>query len=185
MNQQPISPAVNALRNVVRSSVTSMHWSYNVAGQPTSRLQWRAGEGQMQHLTGLALDIILYAAVPHHRVLAHHLFSLFAQHQTSMQWLTMIYEDVCLVPRGGTLQPQPYPDPHRRHFTHIHIDWYRPNVVHGETVQVTPESQNTGFQASLRQDLMELNNLWSNNLLSPVNLRETPLGLYVLGNARL
>ena len=182
MDQQPISPAVNTLRNVIRNTVTAMNWTYHEGTQPMPRLQWRAGRNQMQHFTGLALDVILHAGIPHHRILAHHLFALFAQHQPSMQWLTMIYEDVCLVPRGRTLQVQPYPDPNRRHFTHIHIDWYRPSVVHGETVQVTPESQNVGFQNSLRQDLSKLNNLWSSNLLTLINLRETPLGMYVLGN---
>ncbi|NJM52438.1 MAG: hypothetical protein HC846_03000 [Blastocatellia bacterium] len=99
-----------------------------------------------------------------------------------MRWLTMIYEDVCLVPRGGTIQVQNYPDPRRRHYTHIHIDWYRPNVVQGETVQVTPESQNAGFEPVLRHDLAELNGLWSSNQLSALDLRQVPLGMYVMEN---
>ncbi|NJM52439.1 MAG: hypothetical protein HC846_03005 [Blastocatellia bacterium] len=76
MNQQPISPAVDALKNVIRNTVTAMNWSYQAGEETLTRLQWRAGRGQMQHFTGLALDIVLYASVTNQRILAHHLFAL-------------------------------------------------------------------------------------------------------------
>jgi hypothetical protein len=182
MNQRPITPAVNLLRETILNTITSRDWSYREENENRTRLQWRAGCGQKQHLTGMALDIILYSRAINQKVLAHNLFALFARYQPVMRWVTMIYEDVCLVARGGTLEVQTYFDKERRHYTHLHIDWYRPNSVQGETVTPTPESQSIGFDQQLRPHLIEMNQRLASNQLSPLNLRQIPLGLYQFEN---
>ena len=135
----------------------------------------------MQHFTGLALDIVLHIAVSRHRILAHHLVATFVTRQAEMQWTNLIYEQDSFVGRSGRVSYQPYLG-NSRHNSHIHIDWYRPNVVRGETVNLPPESNATGFGESMRADLVELNRLWNSNLLGLLNLRTDPLGMSVMRN---
>ena len=183
MNQLAPSPAVRTLKNLLRSTVPELNQLYREHdGTMTPRIQWRAGRSQMQHFTGLALDIILHIGVSRHRILAHHLVAAFVMNQAAMQWTNLIYEHDSFTGRGGgRVSYHPYLG-NSRHNTHIHIDWYRPNVVQGEIVNLPSESNTTGFGESMRADLVELNRLWSNNLLGLLNLRTDPLGMAVMRN---
>jgi len=182
MNQRPPCPAVRTLRDLLRSAIPELNQSYHEHdGSTAPRVQWRAGSGQMEHFTGLALDIVLHIGVARHRILAHHLVATFVMRQAEMQWFNLIYEHDSFVGRGGRVSYHPYLG-NSRHNTHIHIDWYRSNVVQGENVNLPPESNITGFGEAMRAELVELNRLWSNNLLNLLNLRTDPLGMSVMRN---
>jgi hypothetical protein len=182
MNQHAQCPAVRTLKNLLRSTIPELNQNYREHdGTMSPRLQWRAGREQMQHFTGLALDIILHIGVSRHRFLANNLVAAFVMNQAAMQWTNLIYEHDSFTGRGGNVSYHPYLG-NSRHNTHIHIDWYRPNVVQGENVNLPSESNATGFGESMRTDLVELNRMWNNNLLGLLNLRTDPLGMSVMRN---
>jgi hypothetical protein len=71
------------------------------------------------HVSGLALDIILFASVPLEKSLAENLVDVFVAHKDQMKWSAVIYNWATTDDFGG---PKPYTG-RNKHETHIHIQW--------------------------------------------------------------
>jgi hypothetical protein len=97
------------------------------------------------HVSGLALDIILFAGVPLEKSLAENLVDVFVAHKDQMKWSAVIYNWATTDDFGG---PKPYTG-RNKHDTHIHIQWpaSRANTI--------------GFTSSIADDLDELAGAWA------------------------
>jgi hypothetical protein len=154
----------------LQSSIPFLNATYREHnGAHLPRVQWRAGGGLNRHDAGLALDIILFANVERERILAENIVVMLNDNQPSMNWLSLIYEDVVISGNGVTR----HYTQDRKHFTHIHIDWMRYELYlqSGKTrIPWSAEAYTRGFSASLSAELRLLNNDWESGQLSRVNL---------------
>jgi hypothetical protein len=100
------------------------------------------------HVSGLALDIILFANNPSKKLeqtLAENLVDLFIYYKTQMGWSAVIYNAATTDDFGG---PKPYTGGNK-HDTHIHIQWpaSRANTI--------------GFSSAIADDLDDLADAWT------------------------
>ncbi|MGA9994109.1 MAG: hypothetical protein WBP93_01790 [Pyrinomonadaceae bacterium] len=167
-------PAVRELKRALRGSIPYLAGTYREHnGEHLTRLQWRKDGTLNRHDAGLALDIILFASVPSERVLAENLVTIFLDFHNEMRWLSIIYENVAFSSRGI---PGLYLQD-RRHYTHIHIDWFSFNLyerAHRRSIPWPAEANTSGFSALLSGALVELNAQWSRNALSSMDLMHIP-----------
>ncbi len=171
---QPPCPAVRELMATLRASVPFLNSTYpEHNGQQFPRLQWRKDGTLNRHDAGLALDIILFANVERERILAENLVWAFADHQSEMQWRSVIYKDVAI---SGSGVPVHYMQD-RRHFTHVHIDWFDYGLytgTGGTSIPWPPEAHTGGFGAILGPDLQGLSDDWDGGQLASVDLMHLP-----------
>jgi hypothetical protein len=92
------------------------------------------------HVSGLALDIILFANKSGEKALAENLVDVFMAHKDDMKWSAIIYNHATTDDFGG---PKPYTG-RNSHETHIHIQW------------PASRAATTGFTAVIGDELDDL-----------------------------
>ncbi|HMS41155.1 MAG TPA: hypothetical protein PKE69_13070 [Pyrinomonadaceae bacterium] len=174
IEQQRPSPAVNALMRELGATIPMLTQTYQDVRGRLPRLQYKSGG--TSHLIGIALDVVLHKRVPNHRILAHHLVALFVRYADQMRWSQIIYEQSNWVRRGNSVQYLIYTRD-SRHDSHIHIDWWKTGAIEGNTINIPANANITGFAQTMRNDLLQVSNLWSNNQLTILDLPTDPLSM--------
>jgi hypothetical protein len=172
-------PAVKELTQVLGATIPFLAGTYNenvknkTTGKwekkPFGRLQWRKDGTANRHDAGLALDVILFANVETERILGEHLCAAFRRYQYLMGWLGMIFMNVNV--NGETGGSNLYTDD-EKHYTHIHIDWFKDAVRNnaGEVTDIPwpPTALTTGFADLMREFLTDLGDSWSKGELQRI-----------------
>jgi hypothetical protein len=172
-------PAVRTLSNALRTSIPFLGGAYKEwSGGSLLRLQTT---GNPRHQMGICLDIILFCSGglsadksvdwEQEKKLGENLVRAFVDLKDEMKWTEIIFQDRFF------WEPEYYQHygQDRRHFTHIHIDWMT-NSLKGkgksenEIIASSPQSDNTGFSASLSARLNQINQKWNDGQLSGIDL---------------
>lgn len=172
-------PAVKTLDLALRSEIPFLAGGYSEPnGKSSMRLQTG---GNPRHQLGVCLDIILFAQdwskydpsvdYKSENILGENLVKAFIELKNDMKWTEIIYEDRLF------WEPEYYIryGQDRAHFTHIHIDWMT-NSLKGKgksedyIIDNSPQANTTGFDASLRAKLSEINQKWNAGQLSNISL---------------
>lgn len=172
-------PAVRTLDLALRTEIPFLAGTYGESGG--TRLPRLQTGGNPRHQLGVCLDIILFAQdwskkdpsvdYKSEMILGENLVKAFIELKNEMKWTEIIYEDRLF------WEPEYYIryGQDRAHFTHIHIDWMT-NSLKGkgksedEIINNSPKANTTGFDASLRAKLKEINQKWNAGQLSNVSL---------------
>lgn len=175
---RPACPAVRTLDSTLRTSIPFLNGTYKEAnGTSLGRLQV---SGNPRHQIGVCLDIILFSApwpfdksvdYQAEKKLGENLVRAFIDFKEPMQWTEMIFQDRLF------WEPEYYIHygADRKHFTHIHIDWMT-NSLKGkgkseeDIIANSPRANTDNFSSAIAGRLNELNQLFTNDGLSTINI---------------
>lgn len=179
-------PAVLELKRSLEAAVPFLNGTYKDGKKHIilGRLQPGSDGGYNRHDSGLALDIILYAADKDpkggglifdknvdwgkEKILGEHLVKAFVDFRTEMKWTELIYQNVIF--KQEPFSKGSYTENYK-HYTHIHIDWMDNDLkikgkVWTKTVPWGEAAKTSNFLGAISGRLREVNEKWGKGYLS-------------------